>query len=241
MTTGAAQRVVRRFLAADEKFDSGLDLGRYLGTHPETGWKKSKKARRSVDAVFLKRIAGIWFELSMFYGGLDVYLATTTIPKGIDMLKDRELWEEAHERLRVDMPGRGVTLTKIERKALELAKVYKELAGPRKKRDISGFRYWPTGTTKYVDDPLAGKEALQAWRKDVEKFILSSLTEGAGYGRTYKTKDLSLSAHTEYSLEEDLLDVDRRFVGRAVRAILDKLVKEGKALQLADGYWSVPV
>jgi len=233
----SAQRVARRFLAAEERFDRPYQLGYYLRDHPELGWKKPKKQESRQDA-YIKRIAGVWFTLSWYLGSDHINLGPSSMPKSIDYRNQAE-WDAAYDRLFLTIPFRGQTLATLERKALELAKVYKELSGPPKKQDASGFRYWPKGTTQYVDDPLTGQAALKAWRKDAEDYILHDLTEAARYGRAFKTTHLALAVSTELGLEENLVEADRRFIGRAVRAILDKMAKQGKIIQLADGYWSI--
>jgi hypothetical protein len=230
----SAQQVARRFLAAEERFERPYELGYYLRDHPELGWRKPKKSKSRVD-TYIKQFGGVWMELSWYLGSDYLGIGPVKVPRGIKP----EDWDAAFERLNVTEPMRTLTLSKIERKALELSKVYKELSGPRKKRDTSGFRYWPHGTRKYEGDPLEGQAALKAWRKDAEEYILYELTEAAKRGQGYKTRVLADQVSFERELEEGYVAADRRFVGRAVRAILDKMARHGKIVQLGDGYWSV--
>lgn len=217
--------MVRRFLAAEERFESVFQLRRYLRDNEHLGWKKAKKQRSGME-TWLKRVGGIWWELSWFdFGAWDVYLSPTTLPKSIS-ITDFEAYQAAHDKLRADLPVKGLTMSAIDRKLAELVKLYREMSGPRKKQDLDNVIYLSRG--------LKGEEGLKAWKQDVERYLVKVLEEQGEAGRSVNTRWLMSNIRTEF----ELYTRDSSYPSRAVRAMLDRLLREGKINRDPEGNWT---
>ncbi len=223
----SAQRVAHRFIEADEPFKTLFDLERFFWDNRSHGWKKEKA--QSGQESHIKRFNGIWYRLSWDTSvwASQAYLYPTTTLK---ISPTDEAWKAARDKVSEHFPIKGLTIADIERKAMGLAKAYKELAGPRQKRDTSGIEY---RSRHILDDEnlpllLTGDEALKAWRGDVEESLQGVIDEGAPHGQDYSTADLVDNLLNNYGLTLRGGRVTRRDEGRLIRAILESMAKRKK-------------
>jgi hypothetical protein len=166
--------------------------------------------------TYAKRFSGVWYQILVSKDSMSprVYLSPSTMPPGLDIL-DREKWDQAREATSAWFDVKGHRIEDIERKIEELVKEYKKLS-TRKQTDPNKLRY----------DDKEGKEALAAWKRDVESRLQTIIDNGASRGNDYTTQDLTGNLLENYRL---LLDgVDRPFMARAIRAILEAMAKAGK-------------
>jgi len=110
---------------------------------------------------------------------------------------------------------KGHRIEDIERKIEELVREYKKYVTVKR-----------TDPNKLHYRGLEGKEALAAWKREVEAKLQDIIDNGASRGQDYTTQDLTGNLLENYRLE--LGGVDRPFMARAIRATLEAMAKAGK-------------
>lgn len=211
----------RRAVEQKDKFNSLFDLQMYL--YDQGDWRKAKGYNRKSPA-FIKRFGGTWMQLSWYDSSFSfqVFLHPTIAPKNINY-KDAVTWKAWREATSHEFDLRQTTLSAMERRAAELAKVHKTFA-KRQPKDTSGWRYKPRADRyTYDKESLTGKEAYRAWLKDAQWYILEQINESHKYGFDATSRLLILGVTTEYELE----GMSYREMGRAISRLLNAMAKKG--------------
>lgn len=219
-----ARRVAERFLQAeDKKFDGLYDLQSYL-SYERRDWNDKSKGKK--DLAFIKRFGGVWMRLSWYdsFYNHQVYLRPNKPPRSVNILDDEayKAWRAATSFTFDDI--RKVSMSQIERKAAELAKVNQ---GMRKRRpkDTSRWRYKPR-KSGWDAEWLSGKEAYKAWLVDVEEVLQDEIDSSARHGQDWTTQSLVGNILENYVIE--LEGMSRREMSKAISRLLNSMAKRKK-------------
>ena len=212
----------RRAGEQKDKFESLFDLGMYL-EYERGDWRKGKSFDKK-NPAFIKRFGGVWMRLGWYDSpfSFQVFLRPTTSPKNIDY-SDKETWDAWLKATGYDFDLRKTTLSVMERKATELAKVHKTFA-KRQPKDTSGWHYNPRGP--HTAEELTGKEAYKAWLRDVQDVLQEEVDNGARQGFDFTTQSLVGNILDNYGIE--LVGMGRSEMARSISRLLNAMARAGK-------------
>ena len=212
----------------------------------EAGWKEAKRGRRTRrkeknQRIFIKRYGGLWIEVTIYtefsYRSM---MLVAPLPRGTWQLPKEEqdaIWAEIHAHIRFE----DLTPEFLDATAKRLAAASRKYAAPRKRATYEDF-WW---------GDLSGKEAYDAWVKEVENVILRELRstkDRALEARKHrpswamhtplplpfeKTHPITMNVLSNYVLEPQALT--RREAQRKVRAILESMAKRGLIRKIPAG------
>ena len=207
--TPMTRRVAARYKAAD-RIESLWELGRWL---EREGWKSSKGLGVGYES-YGKKIGRALVEIiwAKDYGSRSVNVMILRAPKGVGVEEGRNL------RIRHDDVTK-ITWNDLMRSVDEVTKRYRELARKTPKPSPKSYSF----------RGHEGRDAVRVWRGMIEKYIPSFLHKG------YTTAELTDLLLSDDGLGFDLVGMTRREQGRALRKILEDMVKKGKAAKSPEG------
>jgi len=206
------------------------------------GWQepsdKTRKKVRKDKNILAKRIQGVWVWIMDSRWDLKrMLLVSSRTPKGISALDD-EKWKEYREATQREIRDvTKVTVTDIERLAGEVAVAVKSFTPKRKRTTYEDFEW---GNQE-------GPEAYKAWLIRVKEILVAELKSSAEYHKRQVERGYSLSSQgstSTSSLSQNVLNnygmmpawgMSRKEAQLKIRAILEKLAKEGKVEKIT-GY-----
>ncbi len=163
------------------------------------GWKHSVDGHSwTLTKVFHGRKVKI-----VSYGGRNLYFGVS-IPTGLDPAQ----WESFQSDTQRVEPLEGLTVEDLEKIAEQTSAKALSWTPPRKTTDVSVVQW----------HGLHGREALDAWKRDVEKVIPLTLSSRKGTLTSWVIQDL-----LENRNFEKILGVPRTKMALMIRETLDKL------------------
>ena len=209
-------------VAGKRPFTMSLDLEHYL---EKNGWRKKKD--KIWGPRFVKRYGSIWVAISTensLYSD-SITIQPVSVPRGISHGED---WKAFYEATRVHLDIKGKYGKDLDAAIQQVADKIKSLKPARRKKDLSGIEWRGT----------EGKAALDAWKQAVVKLITDDILEPLTGG--YRPRNISMTTQSivgnilnNYNYDD--INISRKYSARLIRAILDKLAKQGRIQKWTGG------
>lgn len=221
-------------------FDVVMQVSDFNNRHWRERWVRMPSKGAWKDYYrFKKRFGSVWYELliSRTWSG-DTVHATPSSMRAL-FGRPQEERDRISKEVSVFVDVRGLTMEDLDKKVAVLAARYRELTGPRKMRSVENVAY--SRSPSIVSDEesrreLRGKEAIAAWKKDVEVIVLKEYAEPSPAYSTRQstsTSSVALNVIENYSRIPDGVS-KKRAVGM-VGSVLESMARRGLISKLTGG------
>ena len=196
--------------------DKVMQAQRYV----KGGWRQEKNSphvRKPGDEAYIKRYGDVWYRMSWSDTVYSQVIFLSPTKYNITASTTGPEWDAAYEKLTAHVDIKGLTLSNIETKIMELVGNYKALKAPRKSL-VPQIVYYVAGNR------LTGEEALLRWRQRVEEVLLDIIN--GSIHTVFTTNDLTDNVISNYGVE---LHGVSRTGGRPLHSRGSRVASEARA------------